>query len=85
MKARVSTSLLSKPRALIRYRLAAKGSIHELIHIRKVQLDEERILKIAKQVAVAMQYLHKKEVMHCNLKSSNILVTNLSYDDTDRG
>jgi len=42
--------------------------------MKKYQLDEERIFKIAKQIAIALCYLHKKKILHCNLKTQNILV-----------
>lgn len=56
------------------HRFASKGSLFDLIHIKKVQLDEEKILKIAKQISIAVCYLHKKKIMHCDLKTQNILV-----------
>lgn len=51
-----------------------KGSLFELIHVKKVILDDEKVLKIAKQMAMALFYLHKKGILHCDLKSQNILL-----------
>ena len=51
-----------------------KGSLFELLHQKKVILDDERITKLAKQIAMALQYLHRKKILHCDLKSQNILL-----------
>ena len=37
-------------------------------------LPEDIIFRIAKQLANALCYLHKQKILHCNLKSKNILV-----------
>jgi len=34
----------------------------------------DQILKMAKDIAIGMQYLHSRNIMHCDLKSSNILL-----------
>lgn len=50
------------------------GSLYDLIHEKMMKLTIERIIDIIVDVAQAMVYLHKKEIFHCDLKSSNILV-----------
>jgi serine/threonine protein kinase len=50
------------------------GSLHDFIHSKKIKIDIDRILDIIIDVAQAMVYLHKKGYLHCDLKSSNILV-----------
>lgn len=50
------------------------GSLYDVIHVRKVKLDYEQILKMIKDIAIGMQYLHSRNIMHCDLKSSNILL-----------
>ena len=47
----------------------SKGSLFDLLHSRKMVLDDFRIIKIAKQIAMALLYLHKRELYHCDLKS----------------
>ena len=52
----------------------SRGSLFELLHQKKIILDDDRIIKVAKQVAMALHYLHKKKILHCDLKSQNILL-----------
>ena len=51
-----------------------KGSLFDLLHSRKLVLEDFRIIKIAKQIAMALLYLHKRELYHCDLKSQNVLI-----------
>jgi len=46
-----------------------RGSLFDILHTKKIVLDDERVLKIAKQMAIAMGYLHKKKILHCDMKS----------------
>lgn len=41
----------------------------------RLQLDDIKILKIIKELASALQYLHSRGILHCDLKSQNILLT----------
>jgi serine/threonine protein kinase len=55
------------------------GSLFDLIHKTENSsklLTEERILNICEDVALGMNYLHSRKVLHCDLKSSNVLVYN---------
>ena len=51
-----------------------KGSLFEMLHTIKMVLDDEKITLIAKQVAMALLYLHKRQLFHCDIKSQNILI-----------
>lgn len=56
-----------------------KGSLHDIIYSKKSKSIQEKIpinrmLEIIIDVAKAMIYLHKREIFHCDLKSSNILM-----------
>eukprot|EP00347_Sterkiella_histriomuscorum_P007834 403347387 len=51
-----------------------KGSLFELLHQKKIPLDDDKTMKIAKQMAMALQYIHRKKILHCDLKSQNILL-----------
>ena len=50
------------------------GSLFDLLHKKHSKLSEERKLLISEDIALGMYYLHERKVMHCDLKSSNILV-----------
>ena len=52
----------------------SKGSLFDLLHQRKLVLDDSRITKIAKQIAIALLYLHSRQLFHCDLKSQNVLI-----------
>lgn len=47
----------------------SKGSLFDLLHQKKLVIDDFRITKIAKQIAIALLYLHNKQLYHCDLKS----------------
>lgn len=53
---------------------ASRGSLFELLHQKKITFDDMRIMKVAKEVAMALHYLHKRKIFHCDLKSQNVLL-----------
>jgi len=50
------------------------GSLFDLLHKKHVKLNEDRLISIAEDIALGMNYLHSRKVFHRDLKSSNILV-----------
>jgi serine/threonine-protein kinase CTR1 len=55
---------------------ASRGSIFDLVHTGvKNQIGDARIFQIIQELASALQYLHSKGILHCDLKSQNILLT----------
>jgi len=50
------------------------GSLFDYLHKKNGKLSEEQILEIMMDVALGMSYLHGKNVLHCDLKSSNVLI-----------
>ena len=52
----------------------SKGSLFHILHKKYMRLHEKTCFNIAKQIAIAMNYLHQKNILHCDLKSQNILV-----------
>lgn len=52
----------------------AKGSLFDYIHNKNNILNEKTQIRIAYQIAIAMRYLHAKNITHCDMKSSNILL-----------
>ncbi|XP_050509650.1 dual specificity testis-specific protein kinase 2 [Diabrotica virgifera virgifera] len=53
------------------------GSLHQHIHNRSVEIEQETRIEIAKDIACGMEYLHLKGVMHRDLTSKNVLIRRL--------
>ena len=53
-----------------------KGSLFDLIHEEesKQQIPMERLIEWIKDITKAMLFIHSKDILHCDLKSKNILV-----------
>lgn len=51
-----------------------KGSLFDFLHVKKNTLSETEQLMIAYEIAIAVKYLHSRKILHCDLKSSNILI-----------
>ena len=49
--------------------------LHRLLFEEKVRLEEAPILKIAHDVANAMQYVHNMGFLHCYLGAHSVIVT----------
>ena len=47
----------------------SRGSLFELLHQKKHCFDDLRIMSVAREVAMALHYLHKRQIFHCDLKS----------------
>lgn len=66
-----------RPRYCILTEFVACGALFDLIH-RNRELPNwgiARIVGVAKEMCLGMTYLHSQGVLHCDLKSSNILIT----------
>ncbi|EGD73869.1 TKL protein kinase [Salpingoeca rosetta] len=65
---------------------AENGSLYDVLHVVKKQLDEATRHRIAFEVACAMAFLHAHNVVHRDLKSPNVLLdASLSAKVTDFG
>ena len=68
---------LDGPRLWIVMELAQGGSVRTLMKAcRDGILEEKFIVIIAREVLVALSYLHKADVIHRDIKGSNILLNN---------
>uniref|UniRef100_A0A0G4GN76 Protein kinase domain-containing protein n=1 Tax=Chromera velia CCMP2878 TaxID=1169474 RepID=A0A0G4GN76_9ALVE len=50
------------------------GSLYDWLHRRKRFLTAAQSLSIAEGICNAMAYLHSRDLLHCDLKSSNVLI-----------
>eukprot|EP01017_Pseudomicrothorax_dubius_P003112 TRINITY_DN10365_c0_g1_i1.p1 TRINITY_DN10365_c0_g1~~TRINITY_DN10365_c0_g1_i1.p1 ORF type:complete len:216 (+),score=37.84 TRINITY_DN10365_c0_g1_i1:299-946(+) len=51
-----------------------KGSLFDLLHNRNVTLNFDKLFRLCDGIVKGMIYLHSRNVLHCDLKSSNILI-----------
>ena len=56
------------------------GSLYDKIHIEDFQFTNGNKLFIAKEIACGIEYLHSQEVVHCDIKSTNILIDIFNQD-----
>ncbi|CAI2362317.1 unnamed protein product [Moneuplotes crassus] len=52
----------------------SKGSLFHILHKKNLLMSEMKAFTIAKQIAIALNYLHSQNILHCDLKSQNILI-----------
>lgn len=72
---------IKHPQYLLLTEYMEDGSLYEILHKQQNIEDKSTIMhnlnvkfKIIESIAHGMNYLHEKRVLHCDLKSSNILV-----------
>ena len=51
-----------------------QGSLFKVLHIDKIKLNLTMKLNILRKIANGMTHLHSRDILHCDLKSSNILL-----------
>jgi len=51
-----------------------EGSLFDHLHRKHTKIDSERKLCVVEDIALGMAYLHGRSVLHCDLKSSNVLI-----------
>ena len=50
------------------------GSLFDHLHKKSKKFDDNQIIEISLDIALGMNYLHGQKILHCDLKSSNILL-----------
>lgn len=50
------------------------GSLFDYLHKKGFKPTDSRIFNFCKDIALGMAYLHGKNILHCDLKSSNVLI-----------
>jgi serine/threonine protein kinase len=51
-----------------------EGSLFDHLHKNNTKINEDTLYAIIEDIALGMTYLHGRKVLHCDLKSSNILI-----------
>ena len=67
------------PRLCIVMELLIGGSLHHMIHENKQKLTLKEIQQVGLDVACGLQYLHGINILHRDLKSKNVLLTNNQF------
>ena len=76
---------LKQPHLCIVEEMMDGGSLHAVLHNMKCDLDLDDIIRIANDVALAMEYLHTKNIVHRDLKSHNVLLNSRGAKVADFG
>ena len=50
------------------------GSLFDYLHKENMRIPDDSLVDICEDIALGMTYLHSRNILHCDLKSSNILV-----------
>ncbi|SOV73730.1 tyrosine kinase-like protein, putative [Plasmodium sp. gorilla clade G3] len=65
---------INNPRAIV-LEYIQYGTLFDILHKYKINIKLQDIIKICKDITAFMSFLHNKGIMHCDLKSSNILIS----------
>ncbi|KNC37210.1 TKL protein kinase [Plasmodium falciparum RAJ116] len=65
---------INNPRAIV-LEYIQYGTLFDILHKYKINMKLQDIIKISKDITAFMSFLHNKGIMHCDLKSSNILIS----------
>uniref|UniRef100_A0A5K3FFF4 non-specific serine/threonine protein kinase n=3 Tax=Mesocestoides corti TaxID=53468 RepID=A0A5K3FFF4_MESCO len=65
---------VSKPRLAIITQWCEGSSLYKHIHVHERHFDVEEMVDVARQTTQGMDYLHAKNILHRDLKSSNIFL-----------
>ncbi|PFH33010.1 Tyrosine kinase-like (TKL) protein [Besnoitia besnoiti] len=50
------------------------GSLFDLLHMHRLSLSYTQVVRFARDICHGMRYLHQQGVLHCDLKSPNVLL-----------
>lgn len=67
-------AITTPPQLCLIMELVKQGTLYDLIHKRKANLNDQDKRKIAIQIISVINYLHKHGIVHRDIKSHNFLV-----------
>ncbi|CBZ51798.1 Protein kinase domain-containing protein, related [Neospora caninum Liverpool] len=50
------------------------GSLFDMLHVRRIPLSFTQVVRFGRDICHGMRYLHEQGVLHCDLKSPNVLL-----------
>ena len=56
------------------FELPTIGLLHKLLFHEKVELDENQVMQIARDIAVAIQFIHESGYVHCSVTTNSVAV-----------
>ena len=74
---------MAKEDSMIVLEFMDHGSLYDVLHNETMALEGEIILPILRDIASGIRFLHAADpqIVHCDLKSSNILVDGMVFFD----
>jgi serine/threonine protein kinase len=71
--------VLTKPRLALVTEYMPRASLYSQLHLRGLgrqhqAIDTRRRMRMALDIARGMMYLHSRHIVHCDLKTANLLV-----------
>ena len=51
-----------------------QGSLFDHLHLKRTHISPNKLVDLVEDICLGMTYLHGKKFIHCDLKSSNILI-----------
>ncbi|KAK7102114.1 hypothetical protein V1264_020385 [Littorina saxatilis] len=73
--------LVSKPHLAIVTQWCDGHSLYQHLHVKETKFRMDQLIMIAKQTAQGMDYLHAKSIIHRDLKSNNIFLTEVMTEN----
>ncbi|KRX40366.1 Serine/threonine-protein kinase mos [Trichinella britovi] len=57
------------------YEYVSKKNLQQLIHDSEIEIEPMKKVKFCRQIADALQYCHKNNILHLDVKPSNVLIS----------
>ncbi|KAH9490151.1 hypothetical protein Btru_042505 [Bulinus truncatus] len=54
-----------------------ESNLHDALHIKEIVFEDKDTIQMTKDICNGMSYLHNKNIAHCDMKPSNLLLNNI--------